>query len=160
MAAPLMAPTKRYFRPGTTQILIVDDIADINAPTRLEIDAGLDVSAEVADIEGFMVQANTLPTPDYGSKFASKIPSDTVAEDSALLTYADSTSVDIRSVVTRGQDTHVIFMDEGDTAGLLMDVFPVRVSATPKLRARAEPAQIRTQFTVTREPAENVTIPT
>lgn len=159
MAATPMAATSRYFRPGVTKIYIVDTIADINAPTRVELDAGTDVSAEVAEIEGFQVTSNTLDTPDFGSRFSSKIPSDIVADDSALITYADSTSVDIRSVVTRDQNTHVVIMDEGDTVGLLMDVFPVRVSATPKLRARSDPAQIRAQFTVTSEPAENVTIP-
>lgn len=159
MVATPMAATSRYFRPGVTVIYIVDTIADINAPTRVELDAGTDVSGEVMEIEGFQVVSNTLDTPDFGSRFTSKIPSDIVADDSALLTYADSTSVDIRSVIARDDDTFVVIMDEGDTAGLLMDVFPVRVSATPKLRARSDPAQIRAQFTVTSEPAENVTIP-
>lgn len=159
MAATPMAATSRYFRPGVTKIYIVDTIADKNAPTRLELDAGTDVSAEVMEIEGFQVTSNTLDTPDYGSRFSSKIPSDIVADDSALVTYADSTSVDIRSIVARDQNTHVVIMDEGDTTGLLMDVFPVRVSATPKLRTRTDPATIRAAFTVTSEPAENVSIP-
>lgn len=159
MVATPMAPTKRYFRPGTTKILIVDDIADIFAPLRSELDAGTDVSAETFDIEGFMVQSNTLPTEDFGSRFTGRIPSDIVSEDSALITYADTQSVDIRTVITRDQLTNVVFMDEGDVAGLLMDVFPVRVSATPKLRVRADPARIRAQFTVLRLPAENITIP-
>lgn len=159
MVATPMAATSRYFRPGITKIYIVDTIADKTAPTRVELDSGTDVSAETMEIEGFQVTSNTLDTPDYGSRFTSKIPSDVVADDSALVTYADSTSVDIRTVIARDDNVFVVIMDEGDTAGLLMDVFPVRVSATPKLRARADPAQIRAQFTVTSEPAENVTIP-
>lgn len=159
MVATPMAATSRYFRPGVTKIYIVDDIADIDSPTRAELDAGTDVSGEVMEIEGFQVTSNTLDTPDFGSRFTSKIPSDVVADDSALMTYADSTSVDIRTVVTRDQNTFVVIMDEGDEESLLMDVFPARVSATPKLRARSDPAQIRVQFTITSEPAENVAIP-
>lgn len=159
MAATPMAPTTRYFRPGVTKILWVEAIADKTAPTRVEIDAGTDLSAEVMEIEGFQVTSNTLDTPDYGSRFSSKIPSDIVAEDSALNTYADATSVDIRTVLARDDNGFVIIMDEGDVTTQLMDVFPVRVAATPKLRTRADPAQIRVQFTVTSLPAENVAIP-
>jgi hypothetical protein len=157
-----MAPTKRYFRPGVTKILWsagASSLADYTAPTRVEIDACVDLSAEVAEIEGFQVTSNTLDTPDFGSRFNSKIPSDIVSDDSALNTYADNASVDVRSVLQRNDDGYVIIMDEGDTAGLLMDVFPTRVAATPKLRSRSDPAMIRAQFTVTREPAENATIP-
>lgn len=159
MVATPMAVTKRYFRPGVTKIYIVDEIADIFAVTRTELDAGTDVTSENMEIEGFQVVSNTLPTPDYGSRFSGKIPSDIVSEDSALVQYADLTSVDIRSVVTRGLRTNVVIMDEGDTAGLLMDVFPTEVSAMPKLRARSDPAQIRAQFTILSLPSENQTIP-
>lgn len=159
MVATPMAATSRYFRPGTTKVYWVVSIADKTAPARTELDAGTDLSAEIMEIEGFQVVSNTLDTPDFGSRFTSKIPADIVADDSALNTYADSTSVDIRSVLARDDDGFVVIMDEGDIVGHLMDVFPARVSATPKLRARSDPAQIRAQFTVTSEPAENVTIP-
>lgn len=159
MPATPMAATTRYFRPGVTKIYWVEAIADKAAPTRAELDAGVDLSAEVAEIEGFMVTSETLETPDYGSRFNSKIPGAITADDSALITYADRTSADIRAVLDRDDNGFIVLLDEGDVVGQLMDVFPVRVSAVPKLRARSDPAQIRTQFTVTSEPAENVTIP-
>lgn len=159
MVATPMAATSRYFRPGVTKILWVETIADKTAVTRTEIDAGTDLSGEVMEIEGFVVTSNTLDTPDFGSRFTSKIPSDIVADDSALVTYADFTSVDIRAVLARDDNGFVIIMDEGDVPTQLMDVFPARVAATPKLRARSDPAQIRVQITVTSEPSENQAIP-
>lgn len=159
MTASPMATTDRYFRPGITKIYWVETIADYLDPTRSELDAGVDLSAEVAEIEGFMVTSENLETPDFGSRFNSKIPGAITADDSALVTYADSTSADIRAVLERDDSGYIVIMDEDDIAGNLMDVFPVRVSAVPKMRPRSDPAQIRVQFTVTRIPAENVTIP-
>lgn len=159
MPATPMAPTKRYFRPGITVIYWVETIVDKSAPTRLELDAGTDLSAEVAEIEGFQVTSETLETPDFGSRFASKIPGMITADDSALITYADNASDDIRVVLNRDDAGFVVIMDEGDTSTNLMDIFPARVAAVPKLRARSDPAQIRVQFTITSEPAENVAIP-
>ncbi|MQB00554.1 MAG: hypothetical protein GEU78_09725 [Actinobacteria bacterium] len=159
MAATPMASTSRYFRPGTTVIYWVETISDKSAPTRIELDAGTDLSGEVAEIEGFEVVSETLETPDFGSRFASKIPGMITADDSALLTYADQTSADIRALLSRDDNGFIVIMDEGDVETQLMDVFPVRVSAVPKLRARSDPSQIRVQFTITSEPAENVEIP-
>lgn len=159
MVATPMTPTQRYFRPGTTIVLWVETIADKGAPTRTEIDAGVDLSAEVAEINGFQVMSASLDTPDYGSRFTSKIPGAITADDSSLITYADFTSVDIRAVLSRDDNGFVVIMDEGDVATQLMDVYPARVASVPKLRARDDPARIQVDFTITSEPAENVEIP-
>lgn len=159
MAATPMAPTVRYFRPGTTKFLFADTVADKQSPTRAEIDAATDLSAEVAEINGFQVTSASADTPDFGGRFISKIPGDITADDSSLVTYADATSVDIRTVLTRDDAGFVIIMDEGDVPTQLMDVYPVRVASTPKLRPRSDPARIQVDFTITSEPAENVAIP-
>lgn len=160
MAATPMAATTRYFRPGTTKVYWLDTLADYTAPTRSELDAGTDLSAEVQEINGFQVTSASVDTPDFGSRFASKIPGMITADDSALITYADATSVDIRSVLSRDDNGYVVIMDEGDVAGQLMDIYPARVASTPKLREREDAARIQADFTLTQEPAENVTIPT
>lgn len=159
MPATPMAPTVRYFRPGVTKILWVEVITNYLAPTRTQINAGVDLSAEVAEINGFQVTSGSVDTPDFGSRFTSKIPGTITADDSALITYADITSVDIRTVLARDDNGFIIIMDEGDVATRLMDVYPVRVASTPKLRPREDPARIQVDFTITRVPAENVPIP-
>lgn len=159
MAATPMAATTRYFRPGTTVVLIVDSIADKIAPTRTELDAGTDISAELFQINGFQVQSAGLPTPDFGSRFAGSITGEETSPDSSLVTYADTTSVDIRTVVARDDDLFVVIMDEGDVSSQLMDVFPARVGSVGKLRAREDPARHQTDFVITSRPGENVEIP-
>lgn len=159
MAATPMAATSRYFRPGVTKVYWVETLTDYENPTRSELDAGTDLSAEVAEINGFQVTSASVDTPDLGSRFTAKIPGAITADDSSLVTYADTTSVDIRSVLVRDDNGFVVIMDEGDIVGQLMDVYPARVASTPKLRAREDPARIQADFTITKVPAENITIP-
>lgn len=157
-ATPITA-ANRYFRRGVTKVYWCPTIANKAAPTRSELNAGTDLSNEVSAIEGWMVQSETVATPALGTTFDAKINSVTSADDSSLMFYADSTSVDVRGLLPRGTNGFVVWLDEGDVAGRKMDVFPVRVTSTPKQREMDNAAQIQVQFAVTAEPAENVTIP-
>lgn len=162
MPASALASSQRYYRPETTEFTIVSAIADITAPTRIELDAGTDVSGEVADVSGFQVTAETIDTPDYGSKFIGSIGGATTAADSVLTCYLNldsSTGSDIRDELTRGDNTHLCIYDSGDVEANLMDVYPVQVTAMPKMRGRTDPARIEVQFSVTAEPAEDVAVP-
>lgn len=159
MSATPIAAANRYFRRGVTKAYWCPTIADKNAPTRVELNAGTDLSNEVAAIEGWMVQSETIPTPALGTTFDAKINGVTSADDSSLMFYADSTSVDVRQLLPRGTNGFVVWLDEGDVAGRTMDVFPVRVISAPKQREMDNASQIQVQFAVTAEPTENVAIP-
>ena len=159
MPATPMAASSRYFRRGITVVYWVPTIASKSAPTRSELNAGTDLSGEVADIDGWQVTSNTVDTPALASLFTGKINGATEADNSSLTFYSDLGSVDVRSLLQRGTRGFVVWMDEGDTTGLLMDVFPVQVISAPKQRGLDDPARIMIQFAVTSEPAENVTVP-
>jgi len=159
MAATPIGATNRYFRRGVTKVYFVPTIANKASPTRSELDAGTDLSPEIADSDGWQVTGDTVDTPDLGTTFVGKIPSTTSADDSSLTMYADSGSQDVRTLLPRGTTGFIVWMDEGDEAGLLMDVFPVRVTSAPKQRSLDDAAQIMISFAVIREPAENVAIP-
>lgn len=159
MPTPPIQASERYFRPGVTKVYFVPTLADYNNPTRTEMDAGTDLSPEIASIEGFTVTSGTIDTPDLASRFTSKIPARITADDSALNLYADKTDADVRTLLPRDTTGFVLFLDGGDVPTQLMDVYPVTVASAPKLRDLENAAQIRVQFTITREPAENVAIP-
>lgn len=162
MPATAIAPTRRYFRPGITKVIWVsgeEGLADYTSPTRTEIDDGVDLSAEVFEINGFQVESEAVDTPDFGARFVGNIPGNITVPDSNLVTYADRESADIRSELSRDDEGYLIFMDEGDIEDNLMDIFPARVRSMPKLRPRDDPARIQTDFSVDRIPAENVSIP-
>lgn len=157
-ATPITAST-RYYRMGVSKAIWAPTLANYQSPTRSEINAGTDLSNEIAATAGWEVTGNTEDTPALGSVFIGKVPSTTTAGDSSLTMYADSTSVDVRTLLARGSSGYIIWMWEGDVATQLMDVFPVRVTSTPKVSDISSVAQITVNFAVLKEPAENVAIP-
>jgi hypothetical protein len=161
MPPTAITPSVRFFRPGTTKVYWVRNIVLYTAPTRLEINSGTDLSGEIAEISGFSVVSDTIPTPDLGTRFVPKIAGRINADDSALNFYATSTGfTDARSVLPRDTTGFLLIMDGGDVATTgRFDVYPATVTSVPKLRALEDPAQVQITFAITRVPAEDLVIP-
>jgi hypothetical protein len=158
-ATPLPQST-RYFDVGTTRILFLDTIAaGTLIPTRSELTAGVDLTAEVADLEGFAVTAEEIETPDFASLFTSKIGGRTSADDSSLTFYASIDGDDVRTELPLGTNGYIVFLDGGDVATQLMSIYPVRVRSTPMQRSTSDAARVQIQFSITRPPKEFATIP-
>jgi hypothetical protein len=161
-----MPPTKltasqRYIRPGVTKVYWVVTIATQATPTRAELNAGTDVSDEVAEINGFQTISESVDTPDLSSRFVSKIPGRINADDSSINFYSSSTGFnDARSILPRDTSGFVVIMDGGDvTTTGRMDIYNVKVASHGKLRGIEDPAMTQAQFTVLREPSEDKVIP-
>jgi hypothetical protein len=160
MPATPITPASRFFRPGITKCYWVVSIANISAPTRLELNAGSDLSKDILDISGWMVSGQAIATPDLNSRFVGNIPGLTQADESSISFYQGVNGTDVRSLMPRDTNGHIIWLDGGDVAGRKMDVFPVRVLSLGNPRTMgAEAARLVIQYSVTTEPAENVTIP-
>lgn len=161
MAATAISPVNRYWPVGTTKWVWVPTIANYTvAVTRSEINAGTDLSGEIADLSGWTVSSNQIDTPDVNSRFRSKIPGPIEAEDSSLTIYADPSGSDVRTLLPRDASGYIIRMDGGDVAGRKMSVYPVKVASQNKLMGtEEEAARIEVAFTITRQPAEDLTIP-
>lgn len=160
MPATPIATVARYWPTGTTVWLWVPTSATYTAMTRAEINAGTNLSKQVAAVDGWTVSTDQIETPDVNSRFRSKIPGAINAEDSSLTIYADPSGVDARQLMPRDQAGYVVRMDAGDVAGRKMSVFPVKVSAQNKIMGTDdEAARIEFQFTITDEPSEDQTIP-
>lgn len=159
MVATPIASTSRFIPPGITHYYWVASIANKSAPTRGELNAGIDLTGEVADVSGFSTTSDQVDTPDLGSRFTSKIPGRITADDSSITMYMSSTSSDVRTLLPRDTSGFVVVFSEGDLTGQKMDVFPVKITGQPKQRDVDNPAKIMIQFSVTSIPAENITIP-
>ncbi|MFC3986787.1 hypothetical protein ACFYY8_33570 [Streptosporangium sp. NPDC001559] len=160
MVATPVTPANRFFRPGITKCYWVVSIANISAPTRSELNAGSDLSKDIADISGWMVSGQKIDTPDLNSRFVSNIPGLTSAAESAITFYQGEDSQDVGGLMPRDTEGHIVWLDGGDVAGRKMDVFPVRVLSVGKQRTMgAEAARLVIQYSVGAEPAEDVVIP-
>lgn len=161
MPTPSITASTRYFDRGTTKVYYLPTVAATNlTPTRAEMDAGTNLSLEVAEISGWTVSAEQIDTPALATVFTGNIPGPTSASDSAITFYASSNSVDARTLLPRGTSGYIMWLDGGDVAGNKADVFPVRVRSNAKMRSLGnEAAKIEVQFSVTNTPGENVTVP-
>jgi hypothetical protein len=151
--------TNRYVSEGTRKIYWVTTVANYLSPTRPEINAGIDLTNEIAEMTGFTVSSDTQDVPDMSGRFTAKIPGRITADDSSIRFYASSNSNDVRTVLPRDTAGYVLTLWEGDVVGQKMDVWPSKVTASSVQTGIDDPASIEIGFTITRVPAQNVTIP-
>jgi hypothetical protein len=159
MAPTPLNPTSRYVPEGTRKVYLMTACSNYLSPTRAELNAGKDLTAEIAEMTGFTTASDQKEVPDLSGRFTGKIPGRITAADSAIKFYADATGNDVRSVLPRDTAGWVVCLWEGDVPGQKMDVFPIKVATQAKQPSIEDPEQIEIQMTITKVPAENVTIP-
>jgi hypothetical protein len=162
MATPDIVASTRFTSQGTTKCYFLPTIAAGNlTPTRPEMDAGTNLSPQLNDWSGWTVTSNKISTPDLETTFESSIPGKTSSEDSDITFYASLDGADVRTLLPRGTTGFIMFCDGGDVPGNKADVYPIQVMSNGKVRSvNGEDAdKITVPFSITAEPAENVTIP-
>lgn len=159
MAPPTLTATSRYIPSGTRKIYFVTTISNYLAPTRPELNAGVDLTPEIAEMAGFTVTSDQTEVPDMSTRFTSKIPGRIHSDDSTIRFYMSQTSNDVRSVLPRDTVGYIACLWEGDVAAQKMDVFPVKVAAASQQTGIDDPSSIIITFSITRIPAQNVAIP-
>lgn len=159
MTAPPIAGSSRYIPEGVTHFYFVAAIAAYASPTRAELNAGTDLTPEVAAAGNWGIISAAIDAPDLATTFTAQIPGKVTIDGSTLDMYADSTSADVRTLLPRNTVGYIVKFPENDIAGRKMDVFPVKVGSQAKPTAFSTPSVISLQFYVTKNPAENVTVP-
>jgi hypothetical protein len=159
MPAGNIVTSTRYARFGVTRVVYALTVSNYLSPTRGEINAGTDLSTEVAEISGFSVNSAFIDTPDLATSFTAKIAGRTSSDDSSITMYASVNSIDVRGVLPRGTTGYFMWFDEGDVPGRKFDVYPITVGSVGKDRSIEDPARLVVNVAITRTPAENVTVP-
>lgn len=160
MAAPDITLATRFFPTGTTKYYWVPTIATKSAPSRAELNAGTNLSPDLAAVDGWQVESALIDTPDISTRFVSQIAGRITAPSSSITMYADAAGTDARTLMPRDTTGFIVRLDGGDVAGRKMDVFPVKVTSAPKALGTDDAAgTIQFTYAITSEPAENVTIP-
>lgn len=160
MAAPAIVASTRYARFGITSVVYALTVSNYLSPTRAEINAGTDLRNEVAEISGFVLSQGFIQTPDLATSYTPQILGRRSAEESSITMYASVNSVDVRGVLPRGTTGYLMWFDEGDVPGRKYDVFPITVGSIGKERSTGDDAsRLVVNVAITREPAENLTVP-
>lgn len=159
-ATPISAITK-YTARGTSKTYWLTACADITAPTRPELDAGVDLTPQIADEQGWNVSSSQIDTPDKDTRYTSTIPGVISAAESSCTMYADKEGGDATLLMPRDETGFYVILDGGDVAGNKMRIFPVTVSSVSH-QASIDGSAADTNmfsFAITSEPAEGVTVP-
>lgn len=160
MATPAITASTRYFDVGRTKVYYLPAVSVPASPTRAEMNAGTDLSPEIAEIAGWSVTSNQIATPDFANRYTAQIAGRIESAASSITFYASLTSVDVRALLPRDTTGFILWLDGGDIATHKMDVYPVTVTSVSKMRsAAADAARIQVSFSITAAPSENVTIP-
>lgn len=154
--------SKRFIRRGVSQFLFSPAIVDLENPTRAEIDAAQNLTKDIADLAGWMLENSAAATPDMSSTFEKSIPGLDSAADSSLTCYEGEDEPTVaEETLVKGVTGVVIIMRKGDRPGSgSMDLFPVRCSSKgAEFSAGNDPARFVASFGITDEPALDVVIP-
>lgn len=160
MATPAITASTAYFPRGTSKCYYLPTVAASNlTPTRSEMNSGTDLAPQLMDWSGWTVTGNTVGNEDLGSVFDKTFAGSTSAEASSLTMRADKAGVDVRALLPRGTTGYVMWLPGGDVAGYKASVWPVYVTSNSESTTTNEVGRRIVNFSITAEPAENVTIP-
>jgi hypothetical protein len=153
--------SKRFIRRGVSKYKFSPTLASPATVTRTELDTAEDLSDEVADVSGWQLTNNNVPTPDMGSDFDSSIPGTDSAADSSFTFYEDFDAELIETLLPKGTEGFVIILRKGDKpASTSMDIFPVRVAVKgSEHSAGNDPARFMVTFNITARPELDVAVP-
>lgn len=162
MATAAITASTRYTSIGLTKVYYLPSVASTSfIPTRTEMNAGTDLSPELADWTGWLVAGVQISTPDLSSVFESTISGRVSAPKSTLVFYASTTGVDVTALLPRTTTGFIMWLDAGDISGHQAEVYPVTVISNGIDRDNKMTAadRVTVDFAITRQPSQNVTIP-
>lgn len=159
MAPTPLTVTSRYTPPGNRKVYWITTAATYTAPTRSELNAGIDLTAEISEFSGFQLTAADAQVPDLATGFIGSVPARQSASNSEIVFWASLTGNDARTVFPRGTVGYVIILPEGDVSGQKMEVWPAKVNSMSIDPSMEDPGKVHVQLSITKIPAQNVTIP-
>jgi hypothetical protein len=127
-------------------------------PTRAEIDAGTDLTTEIAGWDGFEVDPQDIETPSL-ARYTGTIPGRIQITPGVLRIYADRGADDARDILSDGTVGYLAWFDSGDVAAEKMDVWPVQVNRLSKARSMEDATLLSVRFSHPRLPVEDLTVP-
>jgi hypothetical protein len=162
MAPQPLNETRRFINPEVTVVYWLLAVVDLAAPTRDELDhaTAVDLTGEIAAMDGWTVAADRVAVPDLGTRFTGRISGRVNPGDAQITYYGDETTADVRDVKSRGDRGFIYILDGGDVEGQKGRGFEVEISAiTPTVDvAGTEAARIMIDYSINRV-AETIIIP-
>lgn len=156
-----MVATERFWRRGEMAAAFVETIADIAAPTAVELAAGEDLTDHLFNIEGLTAEAGTIAVPDLGSKSQKKIAGETALGEPVLTIYDYKDGNPLRAVLDTGVIGYLVINPYEKTlvATDEVEVYPVQVASKQRSYGTdAAGATWQCKLTITDDPETDATV--
>jgi len=154
----------RFIRPGISKIYFVATIANPAAPTAAEVNAGVNLSATVADVVGFTYQNTPVSVLDWGDNFESKVIGLDVAAQSGLKIYEKRTTNTGRTTLAKNVAGYLVILFSGTAgatpaAGDKGDTWPILSAGVPReYVSGATAAKWTAALVITARPSEDAVL--
>lgn len=149
----------RFFRRGVSKTRFLPAQAG-TSPTRPEITAGVDLSVDVAAINGFQFSNSPIATPDLSDNFDSQITGPDTVGDSSMDFYDQDNSSTIRTALAKGTAGIVLLMPYGDVPTKRCESwYATSLGVNDAWSMDATAAQFNVQFAITKRPTQAGVIP-
>jgi hypothetical protein len=147
----------KFMRRGKAKVYFLPTVAG-TIPTAPEVTAGTDLSARVADMNGWVLESTQIDVPDLASRYVSKIPGEQNVGDSSLTIYADDANTDaIKTALATDTNGYIYIAHSGAGTGKKADLFPVRVSSVGNEYSMGnDAARYIVNFSITAPPSIDV----
>lgn len=121
----------KYINRGTLQVWFVPTIASQTSPSIAAIQAGTDLTARMAAIDGFTFSASKVETPTLDTVFDLSIAGTLSAADSTLTVYDINDAVDAVKTALSTVNTNgfLFFVPYGMVAAKKCEVWPINVGS-------------------------------
>lgn len=171
MATPALTASTRFFDVANTKIYYLPTISATNlTPTRAEMTAGVNLTSEIIDLVGWVVDAALFDTQNLQSPFQTFAPGNRSTPPSSLLFYTSKNGIDVRNTLSPGVTGYILFLDGGDIAGNRAECYPITVAAIGVLRNAGNDTSgnssttmvaslVRVAFAITSAPNQAVVVP-
>lgn len=148
----------KFMRRGTARVFFLPTVAGA-VPTSAEVTAGTNLSARIADINGWMLESTKIDVPNLADRFVSSIPGEQTTADSSITLYADDANTDaVKTALATDEEGYIYLMHAGQGTGKKADLFPVRVSSVGNEYSLGnDAARFVVNFAITAPPSLDVT---
>lgn len=128
----------RFMQMGTTKVWWLTTIASyLTALTVAEVNAGVDCTGQLSDLQGFEFANTPIDVPDMSQALITKIPGEDAIVDCIETFYEDKTSNPIKTALVKGTIGYVVLFGYGYAGASpaiadKVDVWPVQVSSNAR----------------------------
>ena len=152
-------PSNAFIHRGVSRILLLPAVASLMAPTRAEINAGVNLSSSLAGVGGFALDNAVNEVVPVGSAFVEQVPGVFRTTGPCTLTLYDNlSSAAVRAACAPGFVRYVLLLPYGDVAGRRCEVWTTKIAAASDTWENGV-ALYRVLFAASVFPTQNAVVP-